>query len=373
MKKNLIKILAIFMALCFCVSFAACGKDGSVDSDNSGENSDNGESDTYSQMDYSQEELDKYVALGQYKGLSINAPRTIVSEAEIDAEIQSIVDQHTKYEPYDVHVTDRETVAGDFVNISYVGTMDGEAFEGGSNEGDSIVLTENNGYIDWFDDDLYGIMPGTTVTTTNNFPENYHEHLAGKEVTFEITLNYIAGHYTIPEVTDEFICEIVGFESVAAYREHLRKLIQEEYDAEYELEKYQLMWEQVLENATVIELPKTQVMYYYTSERSIYEVYAAENGYTYEELLELVGITDEYMMEVMESRVKEEIIFYSLVKAESLEVTQEDYANGLIEYAAAQGTTESALVEEYGEEYIKECVLWDKLMYTLAEKNTFVE
>ena len=373
MKKNLIKILAIFMALCFCVSFAACGKGGSVDSDNSGENSDNGESDTYSQMDYSQEELDKYVALGQYKGLSINAPRTIVSEAEIDAEIQSIVDQHTKYEPYDVHVTDRETVAGDFVNISYVGTMDGEPFEGGSNEGDSIVLTENNGYIDWFDDDLYGIMPGTTVTTTNNFPENYHEHLAGKEVTFEITLNYIAGHYTIPEVTDEFIYEIVGFESVAAYREHLRKLLQEEYDAEYELEKYQLMWEQVLENATVIELPKTQVMYYYTSERSIYEVYAAENGYTYEELLELVGITDEYMMEVMESRVKEEIIFYSLVKAESLEVTQEDYANGLIEYAAAQGTTESALVEEYGEEYIKECVLWDKLMYTLAEKNTFVE
>lgn len=362
MKNKLIKIVAILMTLCFCVSLAACGND--VDSD---------EGDTYYEMDYTKEKLDKYITLGQYKGLSVNAPRTVVTEGEIDAEIQSIVDQHTKYEPYDVHVTDRETVAGDFVNISYVGTMDGEVFEGGSSDSDSIVLAENNGYIDWFEDDLYGIMPGTTVTYTNKFPDDYYEELAGKEVSFEITLNYIAGHYTIPEVTDEFISGITGFESVAAYREHLRKLLQEEYDAEYELEKYQLMWAQVLENATVIELPERQVMYYYTSERSVYEVYAAENGYTYEELLEQVGITDEYMMEVMKDRVKEEIIFYSIVKAEGIEVTQEDYANGLIEYAAAQGMSESALVEEYGEEYIKECVLWDKLMYALAEQTTFVQ
>ena len=365
MKQKLIKIFALVIALCFCVSLAACG--------NNSDNVDSGDGDTYSAMDYNKEDLSKYIQLGQYKGLSVVAPRPVASESEIDSRIQSLVDQHTSYEPYEVHVTDRATMAGDLVNISYVGTMDGEVFEGGSADAGSIVLTENNGYIDWFDDGLYGVMPGTTVTVTDKFPDNYHEGFSGREVTFEITVNYIAGHYTIPEVTDEFIAKMTDAESVEAYREQLRGWIQEEHDAEYESTKYQLMWTEVLQNATVIELPKGQVMYYYTSQRSAYESYAAQYGYTYEQLLTEIGITDEYLMEVMEDRVHEELVFYSIVKAEGIEVTDRDYADGVIRYAAAQGMTESALVEEYGEEYIKECVLWDKVIYYIESQTTFVD
>ena len=362
--------MALAFALVLCLSMFACGDGEETTAPTLDEGKDG---DTYSAMDYMKEDLSGYVKLGQYKGLKVNAPRHIVTEAEIDAEIQDFIDAHTTYEPYEVHVTDRATVAGDFVNVSYVGKIDGEAFEGGSAEADSIVLTENNGYIDWFEDDLYGIMPGTTVVSTGFFPEDYHEHLAGKEVSFEITLNYIAGHYTIPEFNDGFVKEKLDFDSAEAYREFLRDLLQKESDAEYDVQKYQLMWSQIMANAETLELPTAQIMYYYTSERSIYEVYAAENGYTYDELLAQLGVTDEYLREVMGKRVEEEIIFYSIVKAEGLEVTDEDYANGVIEYAEAQGLSESALVEQYGEEYIRECVLWDKMMYTLGEMNSFVE
>jgi trigger factor len=381
--KKYVKIFALALALIMLLALAACSN-GVDDTTNAASNDDTTapeetkdlageEGDTYAEMDYMAEELSKYVTLGQYKGLSVEAIRPVVSDADIEAELQSIVDANTTYEPYDDHVTDRATMAGDYVNIDYVGTMDGEPFEGGSNEGDTVLLAENNGFIDWFEDDLYGVMPGTTVVSTGNFPENYHEHLAGKEVTFTITVNYIAGHYTIPELTDEFIKEKTGYETVEIYKNFLRETLQAEMDSEHEMSKFQKMWQAVLDNAEEVELPESQVMFYYTSERSYYETYAAQYGYTYEEFLEAVGVDDNYIVDMMKDRVKEEIVFYSIVKAENIEVTQEDYANGIIEYAASQGISESELVEQYGEDYIRECVLWDKVMVYLVSENTFIE
>ena len=375
------------MAFALCVCLVACG--GGVDTtdgtqiteapesgdvaeteapDYSGE-----DGDTYVQMDYMAEDLSKYVTLGSYKGMEIILTPYVVTEADIDAEIQGIIDSLTSYEAYDEHVTDRVTQKGDFVNIDYVGTMDGVPFEGGSNSGDTIVLAENNGYIDWFEDDLYGIMPGTTVTSTGKFPDDYHEHLAGKEVTFEITLNYIAGHYTIPEFTDELVQENTELETVAEYRELIREALQAEHDNELEMSKYNTMWQRVLDETTVIELPESQVMYYYTSERSVYEAYAAQYGVSYDDLLAQMGASDAMLMEYVNARVKEELIFYSIVKTEGIEVTDEDYAAGLAQYAADQGVTETELVEQYGEAYIRECILWDKLMVYLALQTTFTK
>ena len=296
MKNSFVKIIALVLVLCLGLTFMACTNDktdGTTDASDNGDTTapeetrdlEGEDGDTYTQMDYMAEDLSKYVTLGKYKGLEIDAPRPIVSDSEIDTVLQSLVDNATKYEPYEEHVTDRLTQPGDFVNIDYVGTMDGEVFEGGSNQGDSVVLAENNGYIDWFEDDLYGIMPGTTVVSTGKFPENYHEHLAGKEVTFTITLNYIAGHYTIPELTDEFIKEKTGRETLEEYKQFLREALQAESDAEYELARFQIMWADILDNAEIIKLPESQIMYYYTSQRSMYEAYATQYGITYEEFL----------------------------------------------------------------------------------------
>lgn len=379
-----IRFLAIVLAMLTMLVLAACGDtaedttagtDGVSDTSAPIETEDlsGDDGDTYTQMDYMTSDLDKYITLGEYKGIDVVAIRPIVTEAQIDGEIQALIDADTKYEPYEVHVTDRVTERGDFVNIDYVGTMDGEPFEGGSNEGDSVVLAENNGYIDWFEDDLYGVMPGTTVVSTGKFPDDYHEHLAGKEVTFTITVNYIAGHYTIPEFNDEYVKEMVGAESVAEFREMMREYLQAESDASHEMNKYQIMWGQILDGVTVKEYPREQVMFYYTSQRSSLEAYAAQYGYTYDEYLAQAGVDDSYILEMMEARVKEELAFYAIVKAEGLEVTQEDYANGILQYAADQGMSESELVEQYGEEYIKECVLWDKLMVYLAANTTFIE
>ena len=328
---------------------------------------------TYTAMDYMAEDLSKYIKLGQYKGLELAVERPTVTEEEIDYEIQAVIAELTKYEEYEEPVADRATEKYDNLNIDFVGFMDGELFEGGSAEGATVVLAEDNGYLDWFDDDLYGVMPGTTVTTTNFFPEDAIESLAGKEVTFEITVNYIEGHYTVPEFTDEFVAENTEFNSVAEFRELVRLTIQAQKDSEFEGEKFNILFGTIIGNAEIIEYPEEQVMYYYTSEISYLEAYAANYGVTIDVLMETQGITYEIIMDYVKNLVKEELVYFAIVKAEAMEVTDEDYSEGLARYSASMGVTAEELEAQYGVDYIKENILWDKTHTHIATLNTFVE
>ena len=396
MNQFLLKVMAMVIALASCFCLYSCKGSGAVDTDApntddlntdvsesdvdesvtdvSDETTDEGESgEYYTMLDYMALNLSDYITLGQYKGIEISIPAIVVTEAEIDEEIQNIVDSYTTYEAYEEIVTDRATVRGDYVNINFVGTMDGEVFEGGSAENVDLVLAENNGFIDWFEDELYGVMPGTTVISTGNFPEDYYEDIAGKEVTFEITVNHIVGHYEIPEFNDEFIATYTELDSVEAFRDVVRLSLQLQKESEREGEKYTLIWQTVIDNAEIIEYPLDQVMYYYTSERSYIESYAASYGYSYEDMLAMIGATEEEIMEYAESRVKEELVFYQIVKAEGIEVSEEDYAVGLAQYSESMGVTGEELEAQYGKDYIKESILWDSVTAYIASQVTFVE
>ena len=90
--------------------------------------------------------------------------------------------------------TEVDTVAenGDKVNIDYTGYMDGEKFEGGSTDGQGTDLVLGSGsYIDGFEDGVVGHKVGETFDLNLKFPDDYkvNTELAGKDVTFEVTLN----------------------------------------------------------------------------------------------------------------------------------------------------------------------------------------
>ena len=113
-------------------------------------------------------------------------------------------------------------------------------------------------------------------------------------------------------------------------------------------------------------------MFYYTSDRSYYESVAEEYGYTYEEYLAACGVDDAYVKKMVEDVIREEIVLYSIAKAENIVVSEEDYAEGLAYYAEAQGVTAEELEAEYGREYIESNLLWDKVIYALFDTTTFI-
>ncbi len=82
---------------------------------------------------------------------------------------------------------------GDTVNIDYVGTVDGTAFDGGSTDGNGADLVIGSGsYIDDFEEQLIGSHPGDQIRVEVTFPDNYSsEELSGKDAVFDVTVNGI--------------------------------------------------------------------------------------------------------------------------------------------------------------------------------------
>lgn len=141
-------------------------------------------------FDYAKEDLSKYIELGTYKGVSftVTEAKAIDDAAIADylktdfADFVSLVEQDENYAAKD----------GDTVNISYVGKMNGEEFEGGSAEDQDLELGSDR-YIDGFEDGLLGVKKGEKKTLNLKFPADYgKDELNGKDVTFEVTVNSVS-------------------------------------------------------------------------------------------------------------------------------------------------------------------------------------
>lgn len=169
------------------------------------------------------EDLGKVDSL-TYKGLSFEAEKQVeVTDADVETYLSGSILPNT---PIDAN--DDEVRSGDTVNISYVGTMDGEEFEGGS--ADNFDLTIGSGrFIDGFEDGLIGAKYGETVVLDLNFPEDYgNEELNGKAVQFTVNINNISRTLTIDEFDDEAAKLIAGTDTVTAesYRQQIKEFLQ---------------------------------------------------------------------------------------------------------------------------------------------------
>lgn len=359
--KRISLALALILALCMLGGLVSCGGDGEET-----------ELETYTEIDYDALIFNEYVTLGQYRGAELTIPPVSINMNAIESALQKIVDEETTFEEYPTPVTDRATEAGDYVEIDFDVYFDGQLFEAGCARGVALLLDDNNGFFEWLDDDLYGVMPGATVTTKGIMPEDgYYGSYAGQEGTFEITLVSIKAHYNIPALTDELVARHSEHSTVEAFREAMYNELYAEAEETLEANKLSAAWTAALKGAEILKYPEQQVMYYYTTYRNNIMTEANKYGHTYEEHLEAVGLTDEGIMEGARELVAEELVFYAIVEAESYSISDEEYETGVAEYAARQEMSVEQFEAYYEKDYIIDNLLWDKTMYALKDMAVF--
>jgi trigger factor len=210
-------------------------------------------------------------------------------------------------------------------------------------------------------------MPGTTVTLNLTFPADYYADYAGKAVTFNVKLNYVQGDFIVPELDDAFVTKYSEgkYTTAEAFKEYYRGKVEADLAAAAESEAYTELWQLIVDNAEVLEYPEQQLQYYYNAQKSQYESYAASNNVDYATILSYMGVTEESMNESAKSYVKEDLVFYSIVKAEGFSISDEEYAVGAAGYAAQAGASVAQLEEYYGKDYIVDCLLWDEVLKQL--------
>ncbi len=274
MKKKIALLLTI------CLSFAlftGCGdKDNTdktgTDTNNISADTDN-ESAEYADVHLNDYVVEDLVTLGQYTGFEVTVAAPAVSEALQQMYVDNI---YSSYLTPEMGITDREVAVGDNTYISYVGKLDGVAFDGGTSEGTFLEIGSGN-YIDGFEDGLVGVMPGETVDLNLTFPEGYqNEDLAGKAVVFTVTVHYIE-----PEMSDVAIAAMNNpdFSNVEELNNYVYENLMAQAEYNYNVEIENKIIEQLLANTTFNEIPEDLVAKYTNNARENLTATAAQYGY----------------------------------------------------------------------------------------------
>ena len=309
-----------------------------------------------------------------YKGLEVEKFETVIGDKEVQEELERVQKSQARMEA----VEDRKSENGDTVIIDFEGSVDGEAFSGGTAENFELKLGSGQ-FIPGFEEQLEGKDAGEDVDVTVTFPEDYHaEELAGKEALFKCKIHEIKKEI-LPEIDDELASDVSEFETLDEYKADLQKKLQENADARDE----SLMKDRALEKlyeANEIEVP--EVMIRNEIDNIIYDMNQnlATQGLGLQQYMEWTGKTIDDVREEAkpeaEKRVRTRILLKNLIRQENLEADAAEIENLMKEFGEQYGMTVDQVKEMAGaetENYFKEDAQTKKAIDFLFENAVLTE
>ncbi len=383
MKKLMIRVAALTLAVAMAASLTACG--GSSDSSASSSTSTSSSSSLtvpeQVEIDYGMNltedglwegvAITDYVTLPEYKNITIPSDEVTPTEEDLEYQRQSFVQDFGTV----TQITDRAVEDGDQVNIDYVGSVDGVEFTGGNTGGNGTTVTAGSeNYIDDFLTQIIGHMPGETINVEVTFPDDYNDStdadgnpvvLAGKDAVFVTTINYIEGETIYPEFDDAFVSENLkeqyGWETAAQANEEIQQTLTDYNKSQY-LQNY------LLENSKVSEVPAVVNETLLEQEVANLTNTAAVNGLPVEYLLMMYGYESldsfrETFTTDAEDQIKLQLILQAIAEAEGLAVSDDDLKTEL-------GEEYDTAVETYGAPYLKHRFMLNNGYNFVMENNT---
>lgn len=311
-----------------------------------------------------------YVTLFDLDKVEIPADVHQVTDEAVQAEVDGLVGYFTTTEP----VKDRAVEDGDSVNIDYVGSVDGVAFEGGSTGGNGTDVTIGvTAYIDDFLQQLIGHKPGETFDINVTFPEDYgNEDLSGKDAVFVTTVNHI-NKTVVPELTDDFVAtnlkERNGWSTVQEMTDGITKALKERAVKGY-------IQSTVLGSATAENVPDSVVAYQKKIVLNYYKNAANQQQKTLEDFLaaNTEWATEEDILTAHADDINTNsnytLIIQAIAEEAGIEVMDEDIRNYFL---ANSGTEDYSQAESlYGIGYLRYALLQEKVLDYLVETATLL-
>ncbi len=313
-----------------------------------------------------------YVTLGEYKGVEVTTEEPEVTDEAVDFYIDYIMSSDAET----TEVTDRAVKEGDTVNIDYSGYRDGVAFEGGTAQGQDLVIGSGS-FIAGFEEGLIGANIGDEVSLDLTFPEGYrNEELAGAAVTFEVKVNSISV-VTTPELTDEYVqgLEMEGCTTVEDFRKSVSDMLYASALSTYNRNLKADITDSVMANCVFKEVPEKMVDRYYEVIIDSMETAAAaynmdlntyiQNYYN----LDAETYPTEFRNQAV-TMAQQYIMFQAIADTEGLNMTEEE-VNQFIEQDAATYGYETA--DEFKENTdmgtYEEYLMADKVMAFLIDNS----
>lgn len=310
------------------------------------------------------------VKIGSYKGMKIKEFAYNVEDADVDKEIERLLDRNARK----IEVSDRPCQNGDTVNIDFVGTIDGVKFDGGEAAGFDLTLGSGQ-FIPGFEDQVVGMNVGESRDVNVRFPENYQaEELKGKDAVFAVKLNSVKGK-ELPELTDAFIKDATGSETIEDYKAKTKERLQQQADKN-SLDATENSILDAISATAEAEIPQAMI------EREIdglvqkFEYQLMYQGLKLQDYLDFIKTTKEEFRKNYEEQAKKnvlnQLVISQIIKDEKIEATDEEVEAKVAEQAASVDKS----AEEYKKgmdprqyDYIKSDIIITKLFDFLKANN----
>lgn len=310
------------------------------------------------------------VKIGSYKGMKSKEFAYNVEDADVDKEIERLLDRNARK----IEVSDRPCQNGDTVNIDFVGTIDGVKFDGGEAAGFDLTLGSGQ-FIPGFEDQVVGMNVGESRDVNVRFPENYQaEELKGKDAVFAVKLNSVKGK-ELPELTDAFIKDATGSETIEEYKAKTKERLQQQADKN-SLDATENSILDAISATAEAEIPQAMI------EREIdglvqkFEYQLMYQGLKLQDYLDFIKTTKEEFRKNYEEQAKKnvlnQLVISQIIKDEKIEATDEEVEAKVAEQAASVDKS----AEEYKKgmdprqyDYIKSDIIITKLFDFLKANN----
>lgn len=270
--------------------------------------------------------------LGDYKGIEISKVDNTVSEEDVEARLNEMVNRNARL----TSVEDKALENGDTAVIDFEGFENGVAFEGGKGENYNLVIGSNT-FIPGFEDQLVGKKAGEEVEVNVTFPETYHaENLAGKPVVFNVKVNDVKVK-EVPALDDEFAKDTTEFETLAELRADVKAKLEEQAKNAADAEMRNALVEKVSAN-TEVEIPEAMVQHQIDNMLMELNYQLQYQGLNLEQLLQMTGRGLDELREERradaERLVKSSLVLEAIAEKENVEANDADVDAELEKMAA---------------------------------------
>ena len=262
------------------------------------------------------------VTLGEYKGVEVPKSDVTVTDEDVDAEVKKEQEKNSRT----ITVEDRAAENGDTATIDFEGFVDGEAFEGGKGTDYPLTLGSNT-FIPGFEEQLVGANTGDHVEVKVTFPEEYQaKELAGKEAVFQCDVKKIEAK-ELPELDDDFAKDVSEFDTLAEYKEDVKKNLTEKKAEDARRAKEDAAVDKVIENAQM-DIPEAMIE---TQTRQMLDDFARRmqsQGLSMEQYFQFTGQSVDKMMEDMKpqalKRIQTRLVLEKIAEVENIQPTEEE-------------------------------------------------
>jgi trigger factor len=303
-----------------------------------------------------------------YRGLKADLQRHIVTDEEIEKQLERILQQNPKIET----VTDREARLGDEVILDYAGYCDGEQFAGGTAENQTLELG-SGAFIPGFEEQLVGKQVGDEVNVQVTFPEVYHsEALAGKAAEFKCKIHQIRVK-TPYELDDTFAKEVGGCENLEQMRQKMGESMQAYIDQRGEMDLQDKLLRQAAETLD-FEPSEEQIDAEVENQMQNMAAQLAQQGMDLEMYCSFTGNTQEKLRadarDNARTTLRLQVTIERIAELEKMEATEGEIDEAMAIVAKQNGLTLEQLRAYCDEEFkqaITKSILASKVMQLIRQ------